>query len=312
MANPVLFHAPGTEEIASEIVALDDHRIERGSIRWEQFPDGTPHNFIEHLDRDVRDRDVIFLANFEDTRDIFTQMSVIYAFPRYDARSLKILIPFFPTATMDRIIKDGDILTSMTLVRMLDATDETQHGYPRIIILDPHDEHLYTSFRNAVVRFTSAMPLLMQGVRTSRASDGNRPRKVCFPDAGARKRYGADIDDAIICAKVRRPDGGVEVKIVEGDPTGCHVTIVDDMLQKGNTATECAIKLYAAGALAVAIRAVHGVLPHPSVSILGTARATEFVVTDSLPKKSKTMLFLPGSRRISVAPILARMLRRTS
>lgn len=309
MQPPVLFHAPGAEELAEEIAVLDDHRIDRGTVRWEEFPDGSPRNFIEHLARDVRGRDVVFLANFEDTRNIFTQMSVIYAFPRYDARSLKILIPFFPTATMDRIIKEGDILTSMTLVRMLDAVDQTQLGYPRITILDPHDEHLYTSFRHAVVRFASAMPLLQQGVLTARLADGHRPRKACFPDAGARKRYGADIPNAIICAKVRRPDGGVEVKIVEGDPKGCHVTILDDMLQKGNTAAECAAKLYEAGALAVGIRAVHGVLPHPSVSILGTARATEFVVTDSLPKRSRTILFMPGSRRVSVAPILARALR---
>lgn len=303
MNRPILFHAPGAETMATDIAVFDGN-VDRGSIRWKRFADGSSDHFIENVGRDVKNRDVVFLANFENEDHVFRQMSVICAFHPYGAASLTVLIPYFTGASSDRIIVKGDIVMAKTLVRALDMTDQPA----RVVVLDPHDEHLFHYFRQCVPEFVSMMPSLMAGLTTPRSTDGNMPRMVCFPDDGARKRYGQYAPDAIVCAKVRN---GTErkVTIIEGDPKGAHVTIVDDMIQRGGTAAECAKALHAAGAASVAIRAVHGVLPDPSASILGTARAREIVVTDSLPTKSRTARFLPGSDVRSCAPALARAMR---
>jgi ribose-phosphate pyrophosphokinase len=301
MTRKVLFHAPGMETMAAEIARVA--KLDRGVIRWGSFADGTPDNFIHDVDRHVKDRHVVFLANVEDITKAFSQLSVVYAFHPYGAASLTVVIPFFSVATSDRIIDQGDIVAAKTLVRMLDATDRPM----RVIILDPHDVHLFHYFKQSQPEFLSAMPMLLHGIMDPRPEEGNIPRKVCFPDEGARKRYGRHLPDAIVCAKVRNGTTP-KVTVIDGDPRGCHVTVVDDMIQKGGTMAECAKALTALGAVSVGLRAVHGVLPHPSVSILGTARAKEIVVTDSLPTKSRTALFLPGSEVCSVAVLLAQAL----
>jgi hypothetical protein len=45
----------------------------------------------------------------------------------------------------------------------------------------------------------------------------------------------------IICTKVRDGNNRI-VKLKEGDPTGRHVVIVDDLVQSGGTLIECQVR----------------------------------------------------------------------
>lgn len=44
----------------------------------------------------------------------------------------------------------------------------------------------------------------------------------------------------VICTKVRDGNNRI-VKLKEGDPTGRHVVIVDDLVQSGGTLIECQV-----------------------------------------------------------------------
>lgn len=44
----------------------------------------------------------------------------------------------------------------------------------------------------------------------------------------------------MVCAKVREGDKRI-VRLKEGDPSGCHVVIVDDLVQSGGTLIECQV-----------------------------------------------------------------------
>lgn len=46
----------------------------------------------------------------------------------------------------------------------------------------------------------------------------------------------------VICNKVREGDKRI-VRIKEGNPEGCHVVIVDDLVQSGGTLIECQVFL---------------------------------------------------------------------
>ncbi|GER49320.1 ribose-phosphate pyrophosphokinase [Striga asiatica] len=63
---------------------------------------------------------------------------------------------------------------------------------------------------------------------------------VAFPDDGAWKRFHKLFDHfpMVICNKVREGDKRI-VRIKEGNPAGCHVVIVDDLVQSGGTLIEC-------------------------------------------------------------------------
>jgi phosphoribosylpyrophosphate synthetase len=83
------------------------------SIRWihqnhstactcRKFADGFPDLFVEDA-LSIRNRHVAFLASFHNPSVIFEQISVIYALPRLFVGSFTLVLPFFPTGTLERV-----------------------------------------------------------------------------------------------------------------------------------------------------------------------------------------------------------------
>lgn len=138
----VLFYAPETEELAHKVAALGGGSIELGSVKWRcerrsahtqsvqacwptflchgpphthapdpylqlrllcrKFADGFPDLFVDKA-IDIRNKHVAFLASFHNPSVIFEQISVIYALPRLFVGSFTLVLPFFPTGTMERV-----------------------------------------------------------------------------------------------------------------------------------------------------------------------------------------------------------------
>ena len=59
---------------------------------------------------------MIFIGSFHSPNAIFEQLSVIYAIPRYLARSVIFILPYFPTGTMERVDREGQIATAKVCV----------------------------------------------------------------------------------------------------------------------------------------------------------------------------------------------------
>ena len=52
---------------------------------------------------DIRSRHVAFLCSFHEPAQIFEQISLIYALPRLFIGSFTVVLPFFPTGTLERV-----------------------------------------------------------------------------------------------------------------------------------------------------------------------------------------------------------------
>ena len=79
-------------------------------VQWGHFNDGFPDLFICGVKRLPRHH-VGFLASFHDRNVIFEQLSAIYSLPRYLARSFTVIMPYYPTGTMERIQRLGEVAT---------------------------------------------------------------------------------------------------------------------------------------------------------------------------------------------------------
>lgn len=66
------------------------------------FSDGFPNLFIRDA-LTIRNRNVAFLCSFHEPAKIFEQISVIYAIPRLFIGSFTLVLPFFPTGTLERV-----------------------------------------------------------------------------------------------------------------------------------------------------------------------------------------------------------------
>lgn len=257
----LLFHCVESEDLARQVAAQSD-LIQLQSINWRSFDDGFPNLFINNA-QDIRGHHVAFLASFSSPGVIFEQLSVIFALPRLFVASFTLVLPFFPTGSFERMEEEGDVATAFTMARILSNIPISRGGPTSLVIYDIHalQERFYFS-DHVLPCFETGIPLLKQRLQQLPDSDNI---VVAFPDDGAWKRFHKQLDHfpTVVCAKVREGDKRI-VRLKEGNPAGCHVVIVDDLVQSGGTLIECQKVLAAHGASKVSAYVTHGVFPKQS------------------------------------------------
>eukprot|EP01135_Chromosphaera_perkinsii_P009018 Nk52_evm36s1569 gene=Nk52_evmTU36s1569 len=307
-------------------VVLNDY------LKWGHFSDSFPNIFIENVE-ELAGKDVIFFASFHIPGVIFEQLSAIYCLPGYLVRSFKLVLPYFPTGTMERVDIEGQIVTAKVLARLLSAIPLCSHGPAQILIYDIHalQERFYFG-DNVIIRLESAIPVLIR--RINELEDGSNVA-IAFPDEGAFKRFhlAFESDDVcatagldnqktgrnyafplIVCTKVRGKDDKRTVTIKEGSPAGKHVIIVDDLVKTGGTLLECAKALVAHGAKEVSIYVTHAVFPQESwkrfiPENLEPGHAIKhFWMTDSHPLSKEMLAYSPPFEVLSLAEQISSVL----
>ena len=279
-------------------------------IRWETFEDGFPNLFIDRV-KDLAGRHVIFLASFYPVANIYEQLAILYQLPRYLARSLTVILPYFPTGTMERIDHEGQIPTATTTCKLLSAIPLTALGPPQVVVYDIHSLASRLQFAESVVpRLDTAVPLLLDRLKTL-PEEQKAALAIAFPDEGACKRFGRAFPkqySVITCIKVRGPDGARHVTIKEGVPDGKHVVIVDDLVKTGGTLINCAKALRDAGAKSVSAYCTHAVFPQQSWRRFTDGLFEKFWVTDSCPSTIKELEGKAPFEVLSLSKCLAELL----
>lgn len=267
----------------AEQICQADPRITLGAVSWKRFPDSFPNTFIHDVDA-VQQAHVSFLACFDKPDTIFEQISLIYALAALAPKSLKILLPYFPTGTMERVDHEGQIATASTLAQMLSAVAPAGPGPVPLYIWDIHALPIRAFFGPHIA------PRFKTGTKLLKKCLGEEKVCIAFPDEGAWKRFKTMFQDAdgkplypfIICRKVR--DGEKRtVTVSEGNPRGCPVVIVDDLIHSGGTTIECLHALKAAGATEVSVYATHGVMEQGAWKKFVDAGFSKVWITDSCP-----------------------------
>ncbi len=95
-----------------------------------KFADGFPNLFVKEAER-IRNRHVGFLASFHNPSVIFEQISLIYALPRLFVSSFTLVLPFFPTGTLERVCCHVSCAGDCTAVLVHGAAPgnfDAQHG----------------------------------------------------------------------------------------------------------------------------------------------------------------------------------------
>lgn len=290
--------------MAARIHSMHSRDICLGNIDWTYFRDGFPNLKIDNA-AGLRNQHVVFLATLTEPVEMFAQLAVIFELPRYAVRSFKLILPFYPTGTMERVEEEGQIATAATLARLLSDIPLTMSGPAQIVIYDIHalQERFYFSHR-VIPRLESAVPLL----KNSLSAEQNLA--IAFPDEGAWKRFSRMFPEfpQIVCLKARHGDRrGVVVK--EGNPEDRHVVIVDDLIMSGGTLIECKNALLAKGAERISAFATHGVFPEKSWRRLENQGFHSVWITDSCPCQAGQVRNRTPFRVLSLDADIARIIR---
>jgi phosphoribosylpyrophosphate synthetase len=159
--HSILLYAPSMKNFAKQIINNNSNYLKEGNIEWKKFEDGFPNIFIKNIET-LYGRDIIILLSFLDHTEMFSQLSVIYALPRYFVKSLIIVLPYFPTGTMERIDEEGQIATAMTFARLLSSIPITISGPSKLIIYDIHTLQNRFYFGDTIIPLlVSAIPLFL-------------------------------------------------------------------------------------------------------------------------------------------------------
>jgi len=271
----LLFYHPSMKSVAQQIAAKhsmitlgalrhpEEKKTEETETNWPTFSDGWPNLFIEGL-HNVKVNDCVFLASFDTPAIIFEQLAVIYALVGNRARNMKVIVPWFPTGTMERVSEPGEIATASTMARLLSAIPLGVTGATVVSFLDIHalQEQFYFG-DNVSVELKTCMGLLP-------LEDDDI---IAFPDDGASKRYKRMFEDKkrtmIVCEKKRV--GQKRIVTIKDPPeiqdvSKKRVFIVDDMIQTGGTMIQCAEAIRTKyGDVQVHMFATHGVFPETPI-----------------------------------------------
>jgi len=315
--STVIVYHHSMEQVAKEMKDLFPEIFRLVPVSWNTFADGWPNINISTADVNALTKhsvyQVVYLGAFDKPANLFEQFAVIHAIPKFvGVRNFKIICPWFPTGTMERVEHLGEIATARSFANILDRTPMSQSGPATITIFDIHalQSQFYFS-DNVLVELKSAIFLLRQHLAER---DDHDDIAICFPDDGAAKRFKPKFTEypLLVCMKVRVGEERV-IKVHEGEPEGKHCVIVDDLVQTGGTLISCAKALQAAGAKKISCYVTHAIFPNESWKKFVKAKEEglidSFFFVDTIPD-TKNLADIEPFKVFSIAPLLCHQLMK--
>lgn len=254
----------------------------------EPFSSGEPR--VQVLDN-VRNMDVVLIQSIGrnisgcSTNYYFMELlTMIDACKRSNARSITVVIPFYPYARQDKKDQPRVPITAKLVANMIEMA-----GATRVITMDLHAAQIQ-GFFNIPVDNIYAINLMVSYLRDFVTAESHI---LISPDNGGVKRIEAYAEKLkikyLIMHKSRDHtlSSVVHKSTLIGDTEGIESmtgVIVDDMIDTGGTMVRGIEELMRFGIKSFILVITHGVLSGPAVErLMGCDAIKEVVVTNTLP-----------------------------
>jgi hypothetical protein len=189
--------------------------------------------------------------------NIMDQYMFMCSLASYGIKELNIVLPYFPTGTMERIVGEGELGTGYYLAHLLNSIP--CGAYKNVLyVMDMHALcsrfFFHTNIRTV---FITMMPKYLEHIYQNTLQN-NESKFIVFPDDGAEKRNKVLCEKThvagvqfITCSKKRSGDDRTIEITGETDKlqkliakgTAVEFYIVDDLIQSGGTLGKTAEKL---------------------------------------------------------------------
>ncbi len=291
--------------LAAAISAHLDLPLTDASV--QKFAD---HEVFVEINENVRGQDVFVIqsTSYPCNDHLMELLVTIDALRRSSARRITAVIPYFGYARQDRKTSPRTPISAKLVANLI-----TVAGAHRVLTMDLHAGQIQGFFDIPVDNLFSA-PVFSQDI-IERYNGDLSTVTVVSPDVGGvlrarnlAKRLDADL---AIIDKRRERAGVSEVMHIIGDVRGRRCIMIDDIVDSAGTLCNAAEALTAAGALSVSAYVTHAVLSGSASLRVAGSPLDEIVATDSI-LASDDSLASGKLRQLTVAPLLAEAIRRTS
>jgi ribose-phosphate pyrophosphokinase len=294
----------GNPELALAIAEYLDMKLTSASVR--RFAD--EEIFVE-VHENVRGEDVFVVQpTAAPANDNLMELLIcIDALRRASARRITAVVPYFGYARQDRKPGPRTPISAKLVANLI-----TKAGADRVLSVDLHAGQIQGFFDIPTDNLYAA-PVIAADIE---ARLGKQDLVVVSPDVGGVVRARAlakRLGNAplAIVDKRRERAGESEVMNIIGDVRGKMCVLVDDIVDSAGTLCNAAAALLQAGATGATAYVTHGVLSGGAVARVDGSALTELVITDSIAAVA-AVRDAKKIRRITIAPLLAEAMRRTS
>jgi ribose-phosphate pyrophosphokinase len=275
--------------------------VSLGDCAIEQFPDG---EVFVRLNEPVRGHEIFIVQPTSPpvNEHLVELLALVDACRRASAAQITAIVPYFGYARSDKRHGRREPITASMVALLLQAV-----GVEHVVTIDLHAPQIEGFFHIPVDTLT-AVPMLAAAL-VGRLPDGI---VIAASDANAVRlasRYAHRLKTSVVVLHKQR-ESGTETKVTHlvGDVRDRPCLIVDDMISTGGTIAEAIEALLESGARPeITVAATHGLLLAGAREKLSHEAVRELLVTDTVPV---AMDGWPQLRVISVAPLLARALKR--
>ena len=294
----------GNPELALAIADYLDMQLTSASVR--RFAD--EEIFVE-INENVRGEDVFVVQpTAAPANDNLMELLIcIDALRRASARRITAVVPYFGYARQDRKSGSRTPISAKLVANLI-----TVAGADRVLSVDLHAGQIQGFFDIPTDNLYAA-PVIAADIESRLAK---QDLVVVSPDVGGVVRARAlakRLGNAplAIVDKRRERAGESEVMNIIGDVRGKMCVLVDDIVDSAGTLCNAAAALLQAGAVGATAYVTHGVLSGGAVARVDGSALTELVITDSIAAVASVKA-AKKIRRITIAPLLAEAMRRTS
>jgi len=217
------------------------------------------------------------------------------------AKTIHVVIPYFPYARQDRIAEPREPISSKLVATLLE-----QSGANHVMTLNLHSDQIQ-GFFSIPVDALEARTVFAKYILEKKLENA----VVVSPDEGGAKRAKkfADLIDAdlAIIHKSRPSHQEVEMMELVGDIKGKTCIIFDDMIDTAGSLCAAKEALIEAGANPdVYAIATHSIFSGPAIERLKKAAFKEVIVTDTIATDPKAF---EGLTIVPIAPLLAEVIQ---
>ncbi|HEY0273299.1 MAG TPA: ribose-phosphate diphosphokinase [Chitinophaga sp.] len=282
MSQPIVFSTQRYQYLKEDLMLHAGLQWEPGNISIRDFPDGEHYHRIRS---DIRNRPVILLGGTIDDQETLELFDLANGVVQCGASSLYIIIPFFGYSTMERAVKQGEIVKAKNRAILFSALPQTSQGN-NIIMIDLHADGISYYFNGSI----RPVHLYGKGIVEQAALElaAGEPFVLASTDAGRAKWVESLANDLHVPAAFvfKRRISGEETYItaISADVKDKMVIIYDDMIRTGGSLLHAANAYQQAGAREINVITTHGLFSGGSFSkIRNSGLIRQIVCTNSHP-----------------------------
>jgi ribose-phosphate pyrophosphokinase len=307
--NRILFYTEAYKYLARGIQRLCKD-WDLGQVERQIFPDReTYHRILTP----VYGAEVAIVGGTHTDADFLEIVELALTLRQLGVHRLKLIIPYYGYSTMERAVKQGEVVKARTRALLLSALPAG--GSLEVILLDLHADGI-THYFQPHVRATHvyAKPLLLEAMLKA---VGSTDFILGSTDAGRAKWVESLARDLGVqpafVYKERSNGSDTRITGINADVAGRTVVLYDDMIRTGGTLMKAAEAYRKHGATRVMAFATHLVMP--GVAELAIHRSGLFdklCGTDSHPRSQELAIYASGWLRIlPTAPLFAPYLNQS-